>query len=76
MFTDDDYQALWLIYYLAGLVFVLGIVLLTWRWRVIYMRVWIPMLFAAFVAIPLPIDETGQHFAPMLAVWLMSLFSA
>lgn len=76
MFTSDDYQALWLIYYLAGLVFVLGIVMLTWRWRFIYMRIWVPLVMAAFVVIPVPVDDAGQHFAPMLAVWLMSFFAA
>jgi hypothetical protein len=76
MFTTDGFQSLWLIYYLAALVFVVGIILLTWRWRFIFMRVWIPLIFATIVVIPLPVDETGQHFAPMMAVWLMSFFAA
>jgi len=75
MLFQDHLDKVWLIYYAAGLVFLAGIILASFRWRFAFLNVWLPFVFAVFVFVPLPAGE-GEHVAPMIGVWLMSLFGA
>ena len=74
MSPGDDYQTLWVVYYVATGVFVVALVALCWRWRFAYIRFWLPCLLGLFAIIPLPVDEAHTHYAPLVAVWFMSLF--
>ena len=75
MLFQDHLDKVWLIYYASGLVFLAGIVLASFRWRFAFINVWLPFIFCVFVFVPLPVGQESDQVAPMIGVWLMSLFS-